>query len=213
MLHLRFFLIFFLASFLPRVWAESDGQVWSSLTFNLFKKTAHSLSFYAEGRFRDNASEGYGYFFGPIYRYKASPRITLGLGAKMIHFKGGSGFSKLHRIEAETNIKFKDTGKWRFDNRTRYEYINREVGAAYNRWRARFRMNWKANRPGVIKGYFVSNEAFHRSEFGGISQNRLVPFGMTWKLSEKLSFDTYLMYHYVHRSSENNYVLGISLML
>ena len=186
-----------------------DLQYWAAFNWKLFQRNDLTVNFYSEMRVRDDVNQAFGYFFGPTFRYKVMSRLTVGGGAKMIHFKGGAGFARLQRYEAEATYNF-NVGKLRFDHRNRYEYFRRETASNRPRLRSRFGMRLPLNK-GRLKRFFCSFEYLYLPKTHQTQAYRFVPAGISFSVSKDVSLSAYYMREHQFNGSVDNNVLGTTL--
>ncbi|CAM2006649.1 DUF2490 domain-containing protein [Acanthopleuribacter pedis] len=189
--------------------AQSDGQLWLSTSKSLYRSGNLSFKFYGETRLQDDGTDALGHFFGPTVSYRVKPWLNLGGAVKMIHFKSGDSFAKIRRPEIQATLKFKLLDRLSYSHRNRYEYFSREGRDDTERLRSRLNFSIPLKHPSLSKIYF-GNEFFYRPDTGEWERNRLVPFGLTFKLPRKQSLSLFYMLEHIRRNSHDNHTLGIN---
>lgn len=220
-----------------------DTQYWSQNSFHLLEKDRVALSLYLEGRFANDASDLGGVFVGPKLTYQAHPNLGLGLAVKRIDLDGdvvltaarsdGGGPQIDGRIEFELAPRARLSDRWQFNGRHRAEWIHRETQS--DRTRFRHLLRWtrslrkmdgsdpadtesghEAPRSGWSHIFF-SNEIFHEDgeDLFKVNENRMVPFGARWKMSQRASIDIFYLLHSRKFDGDwdHNHVLGTFLSL
>jgi len=199
--------LFFFVSLLPSL-GNDDLQFWGAFTKKLYVTENYKFDFYGETRVGDNLSDPFGYFFGPRFQYTGHRFLMLGLAAKFIHFKSGdSGFAKTQRYEGELGVKFNFLDGWNFQNRNRFEYFRRENRADKTRIRSRLKFTRRTDKLGIGK-IFMANEFFYEPKISEFTSNRMIPFGVGFKLTKDISMDVYYLWEHIRSSSQENHVLG-----
>lgn len=190
----------------------TDFQYWSSLNKNLYRNQSMQISFYLEGRGRDDATEAFGYFFGPRLRYRINKILSLGTAAKVGHFKSGAHFNRFQRYEGELYLDFKIFSRIRFRNRYRLEYFNREDRENFIRHRYRVQFSLPATASKLVRQFFFGNELFFDGRTDEISSNRLVPFGLNLNLNPKSTLTVFYMLEFLNSPSRVNHIFATSVV-
>ncbi len=190
----------------------NDFQYWSSLNKDLYSNRSMQISFYFETRARDDATDAFGYFFGPRLRYKFNSIFSVGTAAKVGHFKSGGHFNRFQRYEGELYLDFKIFSKVRYRNRYRLEYFNREQGENSKRHRYRIQFSLPAPNVKLIRGFFFGNELFYDERINDFSSNRLVPLGINLNLVSKSTLTIFYMVEFLNSPSRENHIFATSVV-
>ena len=185
----------------PMAVAENDDfQYWSRLSVGLWSSERWSLDLYSEGRLSEDASHLSGVFVGPRLAYRLHPNLSLAMAAKRIDTDRVSDLDG--RFELEVAPRFEISDRWQFDSRHRFEVFHFEQRS--DSYRFRHRLRWtrtlgRSRGPEERFRYwsrlFFSNEVFHlEGEWpGDIRENRFVPLGGRWQISERSSVDLFVV--------------------
>lgn len=202
------------------VQGEDDFQYWSRYQVKLLD-TEHIdfVNFWEFRAFEDASDVGlwytsqkliFDYFknlqFGLNYTYleneSASPR-------------SGKVHSKYqHRLELEANPHWK-WGDWlRIDNRNRVEFRwIQDKGSDNGRYRQRWQVSVPVKNIPKVQKIYANNEVFWLFETGKVNENRLIPLGVSFKVTEKSSLSLFYMIQSRKRGGNwtSNQILGTFL--
>jgi len=133
----------------------------------------------------------------PRAKYELAPWLDLGVGLSALSIENPSTQIRYEQLrpELEVNPKFNLTEHLRLDWRNRMEWRWNE-GAALTTHRSRHRLQlaWTLPQPlGPLTRLFASDECLvdlHRSQH---TENRLIPLGLTFRLSAHTDLDLFYM--------------------
>lgn len=173
-----------------------DAQFWQWATIDLHKNENWRLYLYADNRIGDDVSDAYLQILSPRVKWSAHENFDFGLGYAWLNINpllGGEEFWQ-HRAEFEFNPKF-TTGPWSFHNRNRMELRwNNGEGKRRPRLRNRLQVKYRLDKGLAPLTYlYVNNEFFFDLSVGRFSENRLVPLGIGFKLTENTTLNLFYM--------------------
>ncbi len=167
-----------------------------------------NLSFWVEARFRDNVSEPLGYFAGPGAHIRAHKNLDLGLAARFILFKAEPDDLELVRYQFAVTPHFQLSRNTRLRFRNRAEWFTSKGDILRTRMRHRIRLIWPVHDMGPLVAVYASEEILYNWGEWKLNQNRFIPLGLVWKLSEHTRLSTFYMMQYIQSRSFNIHALG-----
>lgn len=194
--------LFFLISLLP-VFCGShgscradDAQFWQWATIDLHKSEDWRVFLYADNRIGDDVTDSYLQILSPRVKWHAHENFDLGLGYAWLNVNpllGGEDFWQ-HRAEFEFNPKFK-SGPWSFHNRNRMELRwNNGEGRRRPRMRNRVQLKYRlGDEVSPLAYLYANNEFFFDLSAGRFAENRFVPLGIGFRLTEKTTLNLFYM--------------------
>jgi hypothetical protein len=203
-----------LVSSAPVSRAENDLQAWQWLTVDLYKADNWKAYLYADNRIGDDLSKSFLQILSPRLRYYAHKNLDLQVGYAYLNIDPLSAADDFwqHRAEFEVDPKF-STGNWSFHSRNRFELRwNDGEGKPRPRIRNRIQAKYKLG-DGFFKHIYVNDEIFWNPDTGVFIENRLVPFGLGLKLTDKTTLNLFYMWQHIDRPVErfNAHVIGTFL--
>ena len=209
-------LIVHLLANVPVARAGDDFGSWHALSLKFHDDERWTLSAVGQLRFRDASSEWFAYQLSPQVVYKVSPYLRLGMNYTYLPTKppGSDDFLDQHRWETEINPRWPVNGWLTLDLRNRFELRWLEGRRGTNeRSRHRPQANLKVKGLGPLESIFINNEFFYDYVAHRYSENRLVPLGLSFHVSEHVGFSTYYMLQSVRANGDwnNSHVLGTQL--
>lgn len=175
--------------------AEAD-EWWAWTMLDVWKQKPWSAGLFLGNRL--DADDGaYVQIASPRVKYQLLPWLETGLGLSLLNIEN----TKTHdrhwqgRPEFELNPKFDLSPRLRLDWRNRMEWRKNDgEDFTTHRTRHRLQLGWTLPQSvGPVTRLFVSNEwlvDLHRRVWG---ENRLVPMGVTLKVSQKCDLDLFYM--------------------
>lgn len=148
------------------------------------------------GNFADEVDGSYAQMVSPRVKYAAARWLDLGLGLSMFRLENIATHDRYDqlRAELEVNPHYELTSHVRLDWRNRMEWReNQGAPSAANRTRHRMQLGWTLPQPlGPLTRLFASDECLMDLHLRRPTENRIVPLGLTFKLTDSMDLD--LMY-------------------
>jgi hypothetical protein len=133
----------------------------------------------------------------PRVRYELLPWLEAGVALSALNIENTSTGDRYwqFRPELELNPKFHFTDHLKLECRNRMEWRDNErEDFTTHRSRHRLQLAWTLPQPvGPVTRLFVSNEWLIDLHKGEWSENRLVPAGLTFKLTDHTDLDLFYM--------------------
>ncbi len=191
-----------------------DFQSWHAVNWTYLSHEQLTLAIYGEIRFDENSTEHSFRLVRHRVGYRAAPWLQLGfnLAYQEIPFDTRDTRGDF-RVEWEVTPFFQSEDGLRVSFRNRIElFFSENVDSERWRWRLRLRLDQRlegfwANRA------WISNEFFYDFQPDDFNQNRFIPLGLNFKLTEKVNYGVYVMVLSNLRGDtfEHDFVLGQSL--
>lgn len=170
-----------------------EWWAWSNIDY--YRKPPWTGSVFM-GNFADEVDGSYAQIVSPRVKYAATDWLDLGLGLSMLRLENIATRDRYDqiRMELEVDPHCDLTKQLRMDWRNRMEWReNQGAPSATNRSRHRMQLAWTLPQPlGPLTRIFASDEILMDLHLRRQTENRLVPLGLTFKLSEAMDLD--LMY-------------------
>ncbi len=184
-------------------WAEEDDfAYWSQYTVALHDGEQIDLNLFFDFRFDHNAGNNDLNLASLQAKYDFIENISFGtnytyiLDKKYSSSSGNSEYFYQHRLELEANPYYK-IGDWlKFDNRNRVEFRWIEDNGSYNtrsRHRLRFTLPLVKDLLPKQDGIYMDSEFFYNYAEHTYDENRSVPLGVKFKLSDQLGLSLFYM--------------------
>ncbi|WP_395746759.1 DUF2490 domain-containing protein [Prosthecobacter sp.] len=149
------------------------------------------------GNFADEVDGSYAQIVSPRVKYAATRWLELGLGLSMLRLENIATHDRYDqlRTELEINPHYDLTKDLRVDWRNRMEWReNQGAAAAANRTRHRMQLAWTLPRPlGPLTRLFASDEVLMDLHLRRQTENRLIPLGLTFKVTDSMDIDLFYM--------------------
>lgn len=198
--------------------AADDFGSWHALSVKFLDTEKWTLSAFGQLRFRDDSSELFAYQLSPQVIYKVSPYLRLGMNYTYLPTKppGGDDFLDQHRWETEINPRWPVNDWLTLELRNRFELRWLEGRSDTNeRSRHRPQATFRLKGLGPLESVFINNEFFYDYDAHRYNENRLVPLGLNFRVSDHVGFSTYYMLWSVRGGGQwnNAHILGTQLSL
>lgn len=171
-----------------------EWWAWSMLEF--YRAPPWSAGVFLGNR-ADSQDGSYVQIISPRVKYAALTWLDLGLGLSALRIENPDTHALRGQLrpELEINPKYDLTKHLRLEWRNRMEWRwNEDAALTTHRTRHRLQAAWTLPQPlGPLTRLFASNECLvdlHRSRW---TENRLVPLGLTFKLSGSADLDCFYM--------------------
>lgn len=192
---MRMRLLVLLVVLLPALPLHADEWwAWSMLEF--YRQPPWTAGLFLGNR-ADTEDGSYVQIVSPRVKYAALPWLDLGLGLSALSIENTTTHARYGQLrpELEINPRFDLTRHLRLEWRNRMEWRwNEDAAFTTHRTRHRLQLGWTLPSPaGPLTRLFVSNEwlvDLHRRDW---TENRLVPLGLTFRLSSHADLDLFYM--------------------
>ncbi len=204
------------------VQAEDDFQYWSWYLVKVIDTEKIDLSMYADARFYNDLKDEGLYLISPKIQYNFFDNVSFSTNYTYLNYRstnalsGDAEFKYQHRAELEVNPHFKINDYISFHNRNRLEFRWIEDKGSYNtRSRHRFAFSFPLKDSKFLKKIYTNSEIFYNYAEHTYDENRTVPIGLSFKLNDKTSLDTFYMIQFKKGSTDwkSNEILGTMLKL
>ncbi|MBL9131619.1 MAG: DUF2490 domain-containing protein [Verrucomicrobiaceae bacterium] len=201
---------------LPAALQAEEWWAWSML--DLWREAPWSTGVFLGNRL-DVDDDAYVQIISPRAKYQALPWLEAGIGLSLLSIENTRTHMRYWqgRPELELNPRFNLTPCIRLDIRNRMEWrLNEGDAFTTNRTRHRLQLAWTLPQPlRPLTRVFASNEwliDLHRRQW---TENRLVPLGLTFKLTNHSDLDLFYMLLSQHGKNgwEGESVLGTYLRI
>lgn len=203
--------------------AEDDFQYWSQLSLKVLDTKKVDWIIFSEGQFKNDAEDTNLYFISNRFKYDFIDHLSLQTNHTYLQSKrntpsaGRALFYTQHRLELEAN-PYWDVGDWlKITNRNRVEFRwIEDQGSANTRLRHRWQFAFPIKEKLPLKSVYFNSEFIYNHHEHQYEENRSTPLGLSWRLTDKASLDTYWMIQSkrVNRDSWlSNQIFGTTLSL
>lgn len=197
--------------------AETESDLWTSVDVTYFEQDA----FRAHLFLHQLAEDGRGpivQLASPRFKYKVQPWLELGAGFSFLQTENSVSeeFSSQYRPEIELNPTLQMGPHWKLVLRNRFEMRwNEGVGKPRPRTRHRALLTRSVEGVGPLTAIYASNEFLLEHDRGGWEENRVVPGGLTLRLSNWASMDLFYMVRSTHAVGHwsHDHIAGLVLKL
>ncbi|MBB5031087.1 DUF2490 domain-containing protein [Prosthecobacter vanneervenii] len=169
---------------------------WAWTNVDYYRKPPWTGSVFM-ANFADEVDGSYAQMVSPRVKYAAARWLDLGLGLSMLRLENiatGDRYDQL-RPELEVDPHYELTQQLRVDWRNRMEWReNQGAPSAANRTRHRVQVAWTLPQPlGPLTRVFASDECLMDLHLRRQTENRLVPLGLTFKITGSMDLDIFYM--------------------
>ncbi len=171
-----------------------EWWAWSNVDY--YRKPPWTGSVFM-GNFADEVDGSYAQIVSPRVKYAASSWLDVGLGLSMLRLENLATHDRYDqiRMELEINPHYDLTKQLRVDWRNRMEWReNQGAPSATNRSRHRLQLAYTLPRPlGPLTRLFANDECLMDLHLRRETENRFVPLGLTFKLTDSMDLDLFYM--------------------
>jgi hypothetical protein len=195
--------------------ADDDFQTWQTVSLKWLDTKYVDLTTAVHTRFTDDSSDFALWRIGQAVSTDPLPWLRVGLAYRYTEAKTPAGdWRHQHRGEFQVTPHFQLHERLSVSLRNRLELRWNEGAGDVNevsRHRLQFSLATPEWRP--VRSVYISNEIFHNYDRGRISENRLVPLGLRFRLHEKANLRVFYMIRSVRGADEwrHVHVLGTGL--
>ncbi len=186
-------LLTLLSLFLPLVAQADEWWAWSNVDY--YRKPPWTGSVFM-GNFADEVDGSYAQMVSPRVKYAASQWLDLGLGLSMLRLENIATHDRYAQLRPELEINpHYDLQQVRLDWRNRMEWReNQGASSTANRTRHRLQLAWTLPQPlGPLIRIFASDECLMDLHLRRSTENRFIPLGLTFKLTDSMDLDLFYM--------------------
>lgn len=188
-------LLLILLLLLPQARLARADEWWAWMNVDYYRSPPWTGSLFL-GNFADEVDGSYAQIVTPRLKYAATHWLDLAAGLSMLRLENiatGDRYDQT-RMELEIDPHHDLTKQLRLDWRNRMEWReNQGASSTFNRTRHRMQVAWTLPQPlGPLTRLFASDEILMDMHLRRPTENRFVPLGLTFKISESTDLD--LMY-------------------
>jgi hypothetical protein len=180
--------------------ASDDLQYWSRYTLKTHTFDRWELSTYGEARFYEDASKEGLYQVSERLKVKASDLIDLGVNYTYINNlvqdskRRTEEFKYQHRAELEVNPHWRAADWLKINTRNRFEFRwIEDRGSDNTRSRHLVEFEFPLEGRAPFQSIYANNEFFIDFNTEKHNENRAVPLGVKFKLSDKATLSVFYM--------------------
>ncbi len=189
---MRLLLLFLgLLSTLPT--QADEWWAWSNVDY--YRKPPWTGSVFM-GNFADEVDGSYAQMVSPRVKYAAAKWLDLGLGLSLLRLENISTHDRYDQLRPELEINpHYELKQVRLDWRNRMEWReNQGAPSTANRTRHRMQLAWTLPQPlGPLTRLFASDECLMDLHLRRPTENRFIPLGLTFKLTDSMDLDLFYM--------------------
>lgn len=174
--------------------AQAD-EWWAWSNVDYYRKPPWTGSVFM-GNFADEADGSYAQMVSPRVKYAASKWLDFGLGLSMLRLENNATHDRYNQLRPELEINpHYELQQLRLDWRNRMEWReNQGVPATANRTRHRLQLAWTLPQPlGLLTRIYASDECLMDLHLRRPTENRIIPLGLTFKLTDSMDLDLFYM--------------------
>lgn len=148
------------------------------------------------GNFADEADGSYAQMVSPRVKYAATKWLDLGLGLSMLRLENTATHDRYDQLRPELEINpHYELQQVRLDWRNRMEWReNQGAPSTANRTRHRIQLAWTLPQPlGPLTRLYASDECLIDLHLRRPTENRFIPLGITFKLTDSMDLDLFYM--------------------
>jgi hypothetical protein len=195
-----------------------ETAAWQALNLKYLDTRYVDLVFYGEVRESFEPSGFGGYLLSQQVKFALHPNLEGGINYTFISLpaKKAGQYIDIQRAEFELTPRFKLGEGVEISARQRFELRWVEgLNGVNERTRHRLQLDFPIHQVGCLKSVFVSGEAFYDYSIDKFVEYRIVPFGVSFKLSKKVGFSTFYMLQELRpgQQSYNRHIFGTTLSI
>lgn len=184
-----------LVSAISAAHAGDDFGGWHSASVKWLDTPYVDLITLGQIRAREEHGEVNGYLLSQRFELAAHENLALAAAHTWLPFKTATGgWQDQQRVELEANPRITFARNWTVSLRNRIEFRwVEDFFETSNRLRHRPQIARQLHNLGPLRTIYASNEIFYDLDQHDLNQNRLIPFGLGFKLHEKVGLNLYYM--------------------
>lgn len=198
-------LVLLLAAALSADCDADTAQVWYQNTSFWRLDERWSVGNYLDLRVTDAVGEVATTMISPRVRYDLTPHWSAQVNTTWLEAQAADsrGRTELLRLELELNPRAALTERLTFSSRNRVELrFIEQVDGVNERVRIRPQLDYATPWAGIVHGVFMNNEVFYDLDQRRITENRLTPFGLTFRPSPMLELRAYHLWRHTRLGRE-----------
>ncbi len=184
--------LLFILSVLP---AHAD-EWWAWTMLDFYRKPPWTAGLFM-GNFADEVDGSYAQIVSPRVKYAALDWLDLGVGLSMLRIENIVTHDRYDQLrpELEINPHYDLTKELRVEWRNRMEWRDNEgAPSTFNRTRHRMQLAWTLPEPiGPLTRIFANDEILMDMHLRRQTENRFVPLGLTFKITDAMDLDVFYM--------------------
>jgi len=184
-----------------------DFQTWQTLSLRWLDTQTVDLTTALQTRFYNDSSDFSLRRIGQVLSSDPLPWLRVGVAYRYTEAKDSAGaWRHQHRGELQVTPRYRLTDRVSVSLRNRLEWRAAEG-------RMRLQLNVATPKGKAVRGFYVSNELFHRLDQGVIYENRVVPLGLRFALHETVVLRVFYLLRSVRGTDSwrHAHVLGTAL--
>jgi Protein of unknown function (DUF2490) len=200
------------------VFASDEFASWQALNLKYLDTRYVDLVFYGEVRESFEPSRYGGYLLSQQMKFALHPNLGGGINYTFISSpaRKTDHLQDTHRAEFELTPQFKLGDGVEVNTRQRLElrWVEGQAGVS-ERSRSRLQLDFPMHDLGRLSSVYVSGEIFYDYTQHQFTESRIVPVGMTFRLSKKTSLSTFYMLQELRSGQQwyNRHILGTTLSI
>ena len=175
--------------------AHAD-EWWAWTNIDYYRKPPWTGSLFM-GNFADEVDGSYAQIVSPKLKYAALDWLDLGVAMSMLRLENITTHDRYdqRRPELEINPHYDLTKELRVEWRNRMEWReNQGAPSTFNRTRHRMQLAWTLPQPlGPLTRIFANDEILMYMHLRRPTENRFIPLGLTFKLTDSMDLDVFYM--------------------
>ena len=209
-----------IVGFVPTEGRADEWATWQSLNLKYLDTRKLDLVFYSDWRSSLDPSRFGGYLASQQVKFELHPNLIGGVNYTFLSLptKHSDELIETHRAECEVVPHFKVDDWLEIAARQRFELPWPEGhGGPSERTRHRIQLDFPIQHAGRLRSAFVYEEVFYDFEQHRVTENRLAPAGLSFRLAEKSSLSVFYTWQTVHTAGTRyerhivNTALSVSL--
>jgi len=175
--------------------AHAD-EWWAWTNIDYYRKPPWTGSLFM-GNFADEVDGSYAQIVSPKLKYAALDWLDLGVAMSMLRLENITTHDRYDQLrpELEINPHYDLTKELRVEWRNRMEWReNQGAPSTFNRTRHRMQLAWTLPQPlGPLTRIFANDEILMDMHLRRPTENRFIPLGLTFKLTDSMDLDVFYM--------------------
>jgi hypothetical protein len=194
--------------------SDYDFEYWQTIEATNWENNCYRIYTNGEARLNHDITRPYYYRLSECFAYHATPNLDLEVHYTFVYNKsrGASHFTNKQRIEFESDATFqlyRDTVlKWR----NRFEIIKKQSDSKIEYVaREKFKIVIPVENWGSISSVVLWDEFYYDLQTHFFTQNRFVPFSLTFDLTCHTSLNAYVMVRNFQNSTTKKWYRSLVL--
>jgi Protein of unknown function (DUF2490) len=175
--------------------AQAD-EWWAWTNIDYYRKPPWTASLFM-GNFADEVDGSYAQIVSPKLKYAALNWLDLGVAMSVLRLENIATHQHYDQLrpELEINPHYDLSKELRVEWRNRMEWRENEgAPSTFNRTRHRMQLAWTLPQPlGPLTRVFANDEILMDMHLRRPTENRFIPLGLTFKLTDSMDLDLFYM--------------------